>query len=434
MSTSTAIPADTAGRIPLPAPDPLGMGAVLRIVPMRRLWYAQIVSTFGDFVALFAVITVMTFHLRATPQQITGVQIAFMLPIALLGVISGVFVDRWPLKQTLIASDFIRAALVLLLLAVHSFWGYYLVLAAISVVSSVFGPAQGVAVRSFVPPHGMRSAQALLQQVMFVMRIIGGPIAALLLAYFTARVCFIADSISFVISGFFMASLAITVAAVTPATVDTAQPEGKLVRVWSDMKQGISFIFHHAALLFVITAMAAGMFILGCFGPLIAVYVRDTLHASTKTFGITSAMIGLGIMSGINGLNVFGKRLSNTAQVYGGLIGIAAGTLLLALVPHLWTTIIGLLLIGFAVAGIIVPSQTMIQQETPHTMLGRVGSTVMSLIFSAQIAGLLLSGVLANHMGVREVFGLCSLLLVVLLIAGKFWMEPHTPGAPPSRN
>ena len=48
------------------------------------------------------------------------------------------------------------------------------------------------------------------------------------------------------------------------------------------MSQGIGFILGHAALLFVILAFAAGMFILGCFGPLIAVYVRDTLHASTK--------------------------------------------------------------------------------------------------------------------------------------------------------
>ena len=36
-------------------------------------------------------------------------QIAYMLPLALLGPLSGVFVDRWPLKPTLVASDLIRA-------------------------------------------------------------------------------------------------------------------------------------------------------------------------------------------------------------------------------------------------------------------------------------------------------------------------------------
>ena len=61
---------------------------------MRRLWYAQIVSVFGDFLALFAVISVLTFKLHATAQQVTGVQIAYMLPIAVLGILAGVFVDR----------------------------------------------------------------------------------------------------------------------------------------------------------------------------------------------------------------------------------------------------------------------------------------------------------------------------------------------------
>ncbi len=421
MSQIAGAAAGTQDEVPVRPTDPMSMGAVLKIRPMRQLWYAQIVSTFGDFVALFAVITVMTFRLHATPQQITGVQIAYMLPIALLGIVSGVFVDRWPLKRTLVASDFIRAVLVLLLVFVHSVWGYYVVLAAVSVVSSVFGPAQGVAVRSFVPLHGMRSAQALLQQVMFVMRIIGGPIAALLLVYASVSISFYADALSFVISGIFMASLALP--AMTKASESPAQ-KGGVGRVWSDMKQGTSFIVHHAALFFVITAMGAGMFILGCFGPLIAVYVRDTLHASTRTFGTASAMIGVGIMAGINLLNAFAKNVKNSTQVYFGLTGIAVGTLALALFPYLGVTILALLLIGFAVAGIIVPAQTLIQQETPQAMLGRVGSTVMSLIFSAQIAGLLLSGVLANHMSVRGVFAICSGMLAILLVAGKVWMEP----------
>ena len=34
---------------------------VLRIDVMRRVWYAQIVSLFGDFLALFAVIALVSF-------------------------------------------------------------------------------------------------------------------------------------------------------------------------------------------------------------------------------------------------------------------------------------------------------------------------------------------------------------------------------------
>jgi MFS family permease len=420
------------------APEPMSMRAVLALPTMRRLWYAQIVSVFGDFVALFAVITVMTFKLHASPQQITGVQISYLLPIALLGVISGVFVDRWPLKPTLVCSDFLRAGLVLMLLVVHNFWGYYLALAAISVVSSVFSPAQGVAIRAAVPMHGQRSAQALMQQVMFIMRIIGGPIAAGLVAYASAKSCFLVDSASFVASGSLIASLALSLPATAMAEavlkssgvgVDVTRPKSAIAKVWADMWEALSFIVHHAALLFVIVALAAGMFVLGCFGPLIAVYVRDTLHASTKTFGFTSAMIGLGLLVGVNSLNALAKHVRNTSLVYFGLGGIAAGTAILAGVPHLYATLPGLFFIGFAVSGIVVPSQAMIQEETPPAMLGRVGSTVMSVIFTAQIAGLVLSGILASHTSVRRVFALCTVMLLVQLAAGKLWMAPKEHAA-----
>jgi MFS family permease len=96
----------------------------------------------------------------------------------------------------------------------------------------------------------------------------------------------------------------------------------------------------------------------------------------------------------------------------------------MALVPYTAATMFGCFLVGFAAAGIIVPSQTLIQQETPHELMGRVGSTNMSIIFGAQIAGLLLSGVLAEHTSVRRVFVLSTGMLAVLMLAGKLWMEP----------
>jgi DHA3 family macrolide efflux protein-like MFS transporter len=427
MSTTSPNPAP-AESIPKPPidpelPAPLSMGDVMRIPMLRRLWYAQVVSVFGDFLALFAVISILTFKLHATAQQVTGVQIAYMLPIAVLGILAGVFVDRWPLKPTMVSSDSIRAALCLLLLAAHQIWHFYAILAAISIVSSFFTPAQGVAIRSAVPLHGLRSANALMQQVMFGMRIIGPAIAAFMVAYLGSASCYIFDAVSFVASACLIASVALVRTAPKPAAPG-AENTSAIGKIWLDMKQGISFIVHHAALFFVILAMAAGMFVIGCFGPLIAIYVRDSLHASTKMFGIVSPMIGLGMLLGINGLNTFGKKLSNTLLVYSGLCGIAVGLVILTLLTHVWSTLVGNFVIGIAVAAIIVPAQTLFQQATPPELMGRVGSTFMSIVFAAQIAGLVLSGVLTQHIGVRQVFALCAVMLVVLMAVGKLWMEP----------
>jgi MFS family permease len=413
------------------------MAEVLRVPVMRRLWYAQLVSTFGDFLALFAVINFLTYKLDATPRQVTGLQIAYLLPIAVLGVLAGVFIDRWPLKQTMVASDFTRAVLCLLLLRAHTVFQFYFVLAAISVVSSFFSPAQGVAIRSAVPLHGLRSANALMQQVLFGMRIVGGPLAGLLYVQFGVVACYIGDAISFVCSGLLIASLAISrpaLAAAEASLEDAApQPRKGLSSIASDMRQGIGFIVHHSGVLFVILALAAGMFVLGCFAPLIAVYVRDTLHASTKLYSLISAMIGLGMFAGVNALNTLGKNIKNTTLIYAGLSGIGVGLILLAGVPQVWATFLANLVIGFAVAGIIVPASTLIQQETPPALMGRVGSTNMSIIFGAQILGLVLSGVFANSIGVRHVFAYCAVLMALLALAGKLFMEPKpVPASTPS--
>ncbi len=415
--------------IPVAAPDPLSMGAVLRIREMRRLWYAQIVSNFGDFVALFAVIDVLTFQLHADARQVTGVQIAYLVPIAVLGVVAGVFVDRWPLKTTMVTSDLARGGLVLLLLVATQTWHFYLVLAGISVVSSFFGPAQGVAIRSIVPFHGLRSANALMQQVMFVTRIAGPAAAGTLVSLFGRQSCYYADAASFIASGSLIATLTLVRPAAASAAPADQEETGGLTKIGRDMRQGFDFIFHHAGLLFVIVALAAGMFVLGCFGPLIAVYVRDSLRASTRVFAMASAAIGIGILMGINVLTAFAKKVKNAYLVYAGLGGIAVGLCFLTLVSLVWTTVLGDFVIGFSVAGIIIPSQTMIQQETPPALMGRVGSTVMSFIFGAQICGLVLSGVLAERIGVRHVFAVCAVLLAVLIVVGRLWMEPRDVAA-----
>jgi MFS transporter, DHA3 family, macrolide efflux protein len=441
MSEASAVvetPADSAAAPPVLDPEmpkQMSMGAVLGITMMRRLWTAQVISVFGDFLALYAVISVLTFRLHATASQVTGVQVAYLLPIAVLGVIAGVFVDRWPLKTTMIGSDALRAALVLALVAAGRLWHFYAVLAAVSVVSSFFAPAQGVAIRSAVPLHGLRAANALMQQVMFGMRIMGPAVAAFLVASFGPVSCYVGDSASFAISALLITSVAFAPRAQPAPQAPAAGGETSGIgRVWLDMKQGIDFIFHHASLLFVILAMASGMFVIGCFGPLIAIYVRDILHGSTKIFGISSALIGVGMLIGINVLGAAAKNVKSSILVYGGLGGIAVGLAFMVAATYIWSTLLGNFLIGMAVAGIVIPAQTLIQQETPQALLGRVGSTVMSLVFTAQISGLLLSGYIAAAIGVRRVFAVCAVLVVLLIAAGRLWMEPKGEATAAARN
>jgi MFS family permease len=404
-------------------PVHLSFGDVLRVTVMRRVFYAQVVSLFGDFLALFAVIAVVTFRLHGTPAQVIGLSISYMLPIVFVGPIAGVFVDRWPLKPTLISSDLIRAALALLLIPATSLWQVYGVLAALSCVSAFFGPAQTVTIRSHVPIAGLMSANALMQIAFMGSRILGPSIAGVLVARFTPTVCYAIDVISFLWS----ASLIASVAIVRPESL--APPAGsssnRIHQIWLDMKAGWSFIVHHSAILFFVVAMAAGLFTIGCFGPLISIFVRDTLLASPGLFGYVSGMVGVGLLVGTQVIRQVARQpwASDTALVLWGLFGIGAGVLLLGAVPHIVATFAATFTIGFAFAAIMVPASTLIQRETPPDMLGRVGSTNASVVVLGQILGLAVSGVLAELLGVRLVFFLCAALSVALAAAGRAFLQ-----------
>ena len=281
------------------------------------------------------------------------------------------------------------------------------------------------------------------------MRIIGPGLATAVYKFLGPKVCYLSDSVSFIGSATLLATLALSrsfpsatsqaeamptkldaaaVESAAPAQTAPEQPEpaprAGFATILPDMQQGLSFIVHHAAMLFIIIAMATSMFIIGCFAPLIAIYVRDVLHARAGVYAIVTPMIGVGMLFGMNALGALAKRTSDTVLIYSGLFGIALGLVILAAVPQIWSAILGNLVIGVAVAGIMVPAQTLIQRETPPALMGRVGSTVMSVIFTAQILGLVLSGQLSQHFGTRKVFALCAIFLVILIIANKLFLRP----------
>src|SRR5450432_905974 len=138
---------------------------VLKIRPVRRLWLAQLVSIFGDFLAIFAVFSLVTFQLHGTPTQVSMILVAYLVPLAVVSPLAGVFVDQWNVKWTMILSDVVRGFLVLTLLFVqHDLRAIYGIFFLLSTVSTLFIPAQSVAVRALAPAGGLMAVNALMSQ------------------------------------------------------------------------------------------------------------------------------------------------------------------------------------------------------------------------------------------------------------------------------
>jgi DHA3 family macrolide efflux protein-like MFS transporter len=188
----------------------LSFTEVLRIRGVRRLWLAQIVSIFGDLLAVFAVFSVVTFQLHGTPTQVSMILVTYLLPLAIISPVAGVFVDKWNVKWTMIASDVIRAVLVLALVFVNgNLNAIYATFFALSMVSSFFVPAQSVAVRAIAPTAGLMAVNALMSQAVQGSQIVSPAISGLLVEWFGANYCFLFDSFSFLFSAAMVLSIAI---------------------------------------------------------------------------------------------------------------------------------------------------------------------------------------------------------------------------------
>ncbi len=395
---------------------------ILRHQPFRTLWLAQFVSIFGDFLALFGVINLITFTMHGTAVQVTAVTIAYVLPLAFIGPMAGVFVDHWNPKMVMIASDVIRAALILLLVFVTDVREICVVFAVLSTVSCFFVPAQSVTVRTLVPREGLLAANALMSQAFYVVRLISPALAGLLILWATEKACFYLDTASFIFSAFMIARLTIA----RPSRGEVEKTVRSLTR---DFLTGNQFIFTHAGLAFVFMAMAVAMFVLSSFSPLVSIYIRDSLHAGTFWFGIISSMIGVGLIAGTQFVTRLVRGRSHSNVVLSGLLGLGVGAAVLGMFRNIPTAAISMFTMGFAIAFVLVPAQTMSQRETPPQMVGRVTSTFMSLLSFAQIFGLLLSGILAQALGIRPLF-VASAGFLALVAGAGYWMVRRKPPAP----
>jgi MFS family permease len=397
----------------------LGFGDVLKTPAVKRLWIAQLISVFGDFLAIFAVFSVVTFQLHGTPTQVTMILVAFLTPLAVVSPIAGVFVDKWNVKWTLISSDVIRGFLVITLLFVRDLYAIYAVFFVLAVVSSFFIPAQSVALRTLAPPGGLMAANALMQQAAQVSMIVAPAIAGGLVEALGANVCFGFDILSFFVS----AGLVMTL------TIRREGPPGPKASVVGSLMQGFRFIFSHSAISFVMIAMASGMFAVRSFGALLSVYVRDVLLMQSATFGILNSLSGVGMIGGGQLVRKFSARSSPQHMVVYGLAGMGVAVFVTALFAHVGTAAAGMLCLGFFAALLMITSQTLLQQETPPEMLGRVSSSLMSLLAGAQVIALLGAGPVAQSAGVRNLFFGSAAMLLAIGAIGHWKLRAPSAGS-----
>src|SRR5260370_11908654 len=256
----------------------------------------------------------------------------------------------------------------------------------------------------------------MLSQAFYVVRILSPALAEVLVDWAGQTLCFWLDAGSLL----FSAALISTTLIERPLT-----QQGSVKALTHDFAEGNRFIFTHRALTFAFLASAAAMFMLSSFSPLISIYIRDTLHAGTLLYGGISSMVGVGLIFGTQLLAKAGKERPMASVILVRLFALGGAAALLGAFENVGTAALSTFTIGAAIAFVIVPAQTLSQRTTPHAMQGRVSSTFMSLFSLAQVLGLLLSGVLAARLGIRQLFLACAAATALLAVASSLFLRPR---------
>lgn len=389
---------------------------VLAIPAFRKLWLAQLVSIFGDFLALYAVLSMLSFRMHASARAITLVTVFFLLPLAFIGPLAGVFVDRWHPQRTMVVSDLVRALLALGLVWASAPWHIYSIFFLLSTFSSFFMPARSVVMPQIVPREGLLSASAAIQQTTQMLQIASPALAVALVGWAGPASCYLLDSASFLFSGLMIANMAI------PARPPHAHQQ--VQSVLRDLSSGMRYIFGHPVISFVILSVAAGTFAISAFGSLTAIFVRDVLHSGTYLFGTLGSMIGVGMVAGGFGITSLAKHIKEKAHLVNAgilLCGLSIG--LIALIPNDWVALTGCFGIGIGASLLSIAAMALLQGQIPTELRGRVSSSSMSLIALSQGIALLFAGALAVRFGILPVFLGSAGMLLLISIAGALWLR-----------
>ena len=387
-----------------PNDQALGVRDVLRLPDYRRLFAGQVVSDIGDGITLFLVLLVINDLTGGSTIAIALMAIAEAVPAFTVGLVAGVYVDRWDRRRVMLASDLLRAAIVLsfaFVQTVELLPLFYLLGFVQASIATFFRPARGALLPHIVPVEGLASANSLAQASQVIGSVIGTGIAGLIFANFGNGLAgFAIDSVTFLISFALIAGISPEAGRVTAERAAAAAGES----VRGGVVAGLRIVRGSRLLTGVVLATGITMLGLGAVNVLFVPLLVNDLDVDPAwmaaiEFAQTAAMILAAFT-----VAFLARRLSPTTIISLGLgvIGVCIG--LVAGVGAVWQVILILFAVGLALTPLQAMVQTVVQTAAGDATRGRVVSVLQASISTASVASMAIGGVLGTVIGIRAVY------------------------------
>ncbi len=381
--------------------------------------YSSIAGTFASGLAYIVMIW-MILHFHPSINATLLGMILFWLPSLFLSPYFGALADHHDRKQLIIVAESIRAIMFvvfgLLLLYEPKLWVIYLLLVLSGCFAALYKPLLPAFVHELVPEEQLVYANANINTAYELGNIIGRGIitVAVLTVLGTYEALFMIAAL-YVIS-------ALTMIPVKRHHIQKTATQLNKMGFIKRIGDGYRYLFSNKRLLLYAWIQALILMTLMAAPVLVGPYVKTILHAGSKIFGVSEAVISTGAILGAFSWTYLAHRISKErclaiASVLAGLSYITLGT----------TAVLGNALIAFLVLGFSFGSFALImssvQMLTDKAYQGRVQAaigvavTVVFILFSVFLYGFD-KNYSAQHAFMLLTF-VCLLVFIGVIAAGK---------------
>jgi len=393
-----------------------GFGALLKNRGFMLLWIGQLLSQLADKVFFVLLIALLENYPPppglAENSMYSTLMLVFTIPAILFGSAGGIIVDRLPKKLIMVGSDIVRGLLTLSLPFLPQEFLILLILTfAISTVTQLFAPAEQAAIPLLVKRENLMAANALFSSTMMGALIVGFAVGEPILS--AAKAWLGADyGQELVVGALYLLSAGI-MQPINFKENKFINDSQAVIHPWVDFKEGLRYLKKNRLIL---NAMLQLTTLYSVFAALtvLTIQLAAEFGLKEKQFGFFLAAAGVGMVLGAAILGHWGDKLHHKPLP---LIGF----LMMALVLGVFTFTHNLLLalglcalLGVGASLIGVPMQTLIQQQTPPTMHGKVFGFQNHAVNIALSAPLAITGPLTDALGLRVVLVGMSIVVVVV--------------------
>jgi MFS family permease len=405
---------------------------VLANPALRRLQVAWAASMAGSLAFLIP-LAVVSYH---GGGGATGVGIVMLLRTAACAVFApftSILADRASPRRVMMVADLARAALILVLaLVVHAGTGIgavYVLAVCVSIVSTVFRPAQAALMPALArTPEELTASNAVAVTIESAAIFAGPGIGGLMLAVSGADLAFAVCAGLLVLSAILVALVPEPAGA--PETA-AAEPAGEgAIRVAT---AGFRELASTPLLATVVGVYALQALVAGALGVFTVVLALQVLHIGNAGVGYLDSVFGIGgIVGGVGAAALAGGRRLALAFA-GGVLVWGIGIALVGISNS--TALVCVLLAGVGVGNTVVDvaAITLLQRSAPADVLGRVFGVLEAVMLTALGAGSILAPALISLLGVRPAIVVTGLTLPVAVALTGRWLVQLDVLAPEQR-